>query len=194
MRSTRAPCCRSPTTSTTASAASSGPRGHGSAADNAKRLADYDRGVDEATAAEELILWFEHDLFDQLALIRLLARLARRGLPATLTIVSIDRHPEVPNFLGLGQLDRSAARRAVAAPHAAVARCDRRGGHGVDRDDRGRPARAAVPHQARQGDAVPRRRARAPARGVARSDERPVAHRAPDARGGRARRGQAARS
>jgi Domain of unknown function (DUF1835) len=68
------------------------------------RLAAYDHGVDEAARAEELILWFEHDLFDQLALIRLLARLARRGLPATLTIVSIDRHPEVPNFVGLGQL------------------------------------------------------------------------------------------
>jgi hypothetical protein len=68
------------------------------------RLAAYDHGVDEAARAEELILWFEHDLYDQLALIRLLARLARRGLPAQLTIVSIDRHPEVPSFLGLGQL------------------------------------------------------------------------------------------
>jgi hypothetical protein len=72
--------------------------------DAAARLAVWDRGVDEAAAAEELILWFEHDLFDQLALIRLLARLARRGLPQQLTIVSIDRHPEVPSFLGLGQL------------------------------------------------------------------------------------------
>src|SRR6185295_19412984 len=54
--------------------------------------------------AEELILWFEHDLFDQLALARLLARLARRGLPQQLTIVSIDRHPEVPSFVGLAQL------------------------------------------------------------------------------------------
>lgn len=70
----------------------------------AARLEAWDRGVDEAAAAEELILWFEHDLFDQLALIRLLARLARRGLPQQLTIVSIDRHPEVPSFLGLGQL------------------------------------------------------------------------------------------
>ena len=70
----------------------------------AAQLATWDQGVDEAAAAEELILWFEHDLFDQLALIRLLARLARRGLPQQLTIVSIDRHPEVPNFLGLGQL------------------------------------------------------------------------------------------
>src|SRR5688572_21063968 len=72
--------------------------------DAAARMRAWDLGVDEAAAAEELILWFEHDLFDQLALVRLLARLSRRGLPQTLTIVSIDRHPEVPNFLGLGQL------------------------------------------------------------------------------------------
>jgi hypothetical protein len=68
------------------------------------KLAGYDQGVDEAAGADELILWFEHDLFDQLALIRLLSRLARRGLPAQLTIVSIDRHPEIPSFLGMGQL------------------------------------------------------------------------------------------
>jgi hypothetical protein len=73
--------------------------------DDRKRLVDWDRGFDEAAKAEELILWYEHDLFDQLALIRLLARLQRRGLPAQLTIVSIDRHPEVPNFLGLGELN-----------------------------------------------------------------------------------------
>jgi hypothetical protein len=77
---------------------------HASAADTAARLAAWDHDVDEAAAAEELILWFEHDLSDQLALVRLLARLARRGLPQTLTIVSIDRHPDVPNFLGFGQL------------------------------------------------------------------------------------------
>ncbi len=76
----------------------------GSAADHAQRVAEFDRGVDEAAAAEELILWFEHDLFDQLALARLLSRLARRGMPQQLTIVSIDRHPEIPTFIGLGQL------------------------------------------------------------------------------------------
>ena len=69
------------------------------------RLERYDHDFDEAAAgAEELILWFEHDLFDQLALVRILARLARRGLPAQLTIVSIDRHPDVQSFIGLGQL------------------------------------------------------------------------------------------
>jgi hypothetical protein len=76
-------------------------RGHANAA---TQLAAWDKGVDDATSAEEIILWFEHDLFDQLALVRLLARLARRGMPQTLTIVSIDRHPEVPNFMGLGEL------------------------------------------------------------------------------------------
>ncbi len=76
----------------------------GSAADAAQKLATFDKEFDEAASADELILWYEHDLFDQLALVRLLARLARRGLPQTLTIVSIDRHPEVPNFLGFGQL------------------------------------------------------------------------------------------
>jgi uncharacterized protein DUF1835 len=72
--------------------------------DSAGQLTAYDHNFDEAAGAGELILWFEHDLFDQLALIRLLARLSRRGLPAQLTIVSIDRHPEIANFLGLGQL------------------------------------------------------------------------------------------
>jgi hypothetical protein len=79
-------------------------KGYGSAGDNAQKLADWDKGFDDGARADELILWFEHDVFDQLALVRLLARLARRGLPQTLTIVSIDRHPEVPNFLGFGQL------------------------------------------------------------------------------------------
>lgn len=79
-------------------------RGNGSAAENVKQLGEWDKSFDEAASADELILWYEHDLFDQLALIRLLARLARRGLPQTLTIVSIDRHPEIPNFLGMGQL------------------------------------------------------------------------------------------
>ena len=79
-------------------------RGYGAAGEHAKKLADWDRGVDEVAKAEEVILWYEHDLFDQLALVRLLSRFARRGLPAQLTIVSIDRHPAVPSFMGLGQL------------------------------------------------------------------------------------------
>ncbi|MCX5744626.1 MAG: DUF1835 domain-containing protein [Proteobacteria bacterium] len=70
----------------------------------AAELAAWDHAVDDLAGAEEVVLWFEHDLPDQLALARILARMNRRGFPPTLTIVSIDRHPEVPNFLGLGQL------------------------------------------------------------------------------------------
>ena len=73
--------------------------------DAATKLAKYDADFDKASKAEELILWFEHDLFDQLALVRLLSRLARRGQTTNVTIVSIDRHPEVPTFLGFGQLE-----------------------------------------------------------------------------------------
>jgi hypothetical protein len=76
----------------------------GSPADHAAKLAAYDRDFDEAAGAEELILWYEHDLFDQLALARLIARLSRRGATAHVTVVSIDRHPDVPTFVGLGQL------------------------------------------------------------------------------------------
>jgi len=73
--------------------------------DAAARLTKYDREFDDATKAEELILWFEHHLFDQLALVRLLSRVARRGQTTNVTIVSIDRHPDVPTFTGLGQLE-----------------------------------------------------------------------------------------
>lgn len=61
-----------------------------------------DRGAEEA---DEIVLWYEHDLFDQLALVRLLARIGRRPRKAVVSMVSIDRHDEIDNFLGLGQLE-----------------------------------------------------------------------------------------
>jgi hypothetical protein len=68
--------------------------------------AAWDAGVDEgADEADEVVLWYEHDLFDQLALVRLLARIGRRPRKAQVSMVSIDRHPDVPEFLGLGQLE-----------------------------------------------------------------------------------------
>jgi hypothetical protein len=67
-------------------------------------LAADDRALDDAASADELVLWFAHGLCEQLALVRVVARLARRGLPRPPTIVSIDRHPERALFLGLGEL------------------------------------------------------------------------------------------
>jgi hypothetical protein len=65
----------------------------------------WDARLAAALAAPELVLWFEHDLFDQLLLIRHLAWLSRQDRrPDHVSLVCIDRHPSVPRFAGLGQL------------------------------------------------------------------------------------------
>ena len=53
-----------------------------------------------------LVLWFEHDLYDQLQLAQILAFLANKpNLKAGfVTLVCIDRHEEVAKFRGLGDL------------------------------------------------------------------------------------------
>jgi len=80
--------------------------GFGETAAVAARLAAWDAGVDGgAEDADEIVLWYEHDLFDQLALVRLLARIGRRPRKAQISMVSIDRHPDLPDFHGLGQLE-----------------------------------------------------------------------------------------
>jgi hypothetical protein len=70
-----------------------------------QNLADWDRKVDEASNYDEVVLWFEHDLFDQLNLIRLLALLSERPLVGTrLSLVCIGEYPGIEPFHGLGQL------------------------------------------------------------------------------------------
>jgi hypothetical protein len=64
------------------------------------------RSVVEAhDAYDELVLWYEHDLFDQLNLIHLLSWLRSR-LPAgkRVTLVCINTFPGHPRFKGLGEL------------------------------------------------------------------------------------------
>jgi hypothetical protein len=57
---------------------------------------------------EEVVLWFEHDLYDQLQLIQILDWFSRQDLGATaLSLVCIDRHPGIEPFHGLGQLKAS---------------------------------------------------------------------------------------
>jgi uncharacterized protein DUF1835 len=53
---------------------------------------------------ERVVLWFEHDSYDQLILARCLARLGEGPLPAHLELICIDQHPSVERFIGLGQL------------------------------------------------------------------------------------------
>ena len=57
------------------------------------------------TEHDEVVLWFEHDLFDQLLLIRHLDWFSRRELGrATLSLICIGEFPGVEPFHGLGQL------------------------------------------------------------------------------------------
>ena len=61
--------------------------------------------VDDDDRYDELVLWFEHDLFDQLNLIQLLARVGRdRRIRKPVSLISIDRYPGHPHFKGLGEL------------------------------------------------------------------------------------------
>ncbi len=55
---------------------------------------------------ERLVLWFEHDIYDQAVLIRLLSWFAERpDLEPRLNMIAIDRFPGIDRFIGLGQLD-----------------------------------------------------------------------------------------
>ena len=55
---------------------------------------------------DEVVLWFEHDLFDQLLLVRHLDWFARRDLGRTaLSLICIGEFPGFEDFHGLGQLN-----------------------------------------------------------------------------------------
>jgi hypothetical protein len=54
---------------------------------------------------DELVLWFEHDLFDQLNLLQLLPWIRERLPPAKpVSLICIGSFPGRPNFKGLGEL------------------------------------------------------------------------------------------
>src|SRR4051794_8343673 len=54
---------------------------------------------------DEIVLWFEHDLFDQLQLIQVLDRLAAEEFSARLSLINVNSFPEIENFHGLGELN-----------------------------------------------------------------------------------------
>ena len=61
--------------------------------------------IERDDAYDELVLWFEHDLFDQLNLIQLLSWIHHR-LPSSkaVSLVCIGSYPGRPDFKGLGEL------------------------------------------------------------------------------------------
>ncbi|MFI5000013.1 MAG: hypothetical protein ACHQK9_09050 [Reyranellales bacterium] len=53
---------------------------------------------------DHIVLWFEHDLYDQAALVRILASLAVRKKLPKVELICIDRFRGIRRFIGLGQL------------------------------------------------------------------------------------------
>jgi uncharacterized protein DUF1835 len=79
--------------------------GYGDYDDCLARLSEWDRALDDFRSYDEVVLWFEHDLFDQVLLVRLLDWFARQELGWTkLSLVSIGEYPGIHPFHGLGQL------------------------------------------------------------------------------------------
>ena len=64
---------------------------------------------DAPTRYARIVLWFEHDSYDQLILARCLARFAKAA-PERLELISVGRYPGAARFIGLGQLPPEALR------------------------------------------------------------------------------------
>jgi hypothetical protein len=96
--------------------------------------AGWSRGLASSPRHDEVVLWFEHDLYDQLLLVHHIEWLARGGvLPAReggprVALICIDRFEGVPDFRGLGQLTGEQlaslfpGRRPIELPQVELAR------------------------------------------------------------------------
>jgi hypothetical protein len=62
-----------------------------------------DRLQSSADSYERVVLWMEHDSWDQLVLVRLLAHYAQRR-PRVLELIAVSEFPGGERFIGLGQL------------------------------------------------------------------------------------------
>jgi hypothetical protein len=93
-------------------------------------FAERDRTL-EAARDGEYVLWFEADLYDQLQIIQILARLTELDVPAEhVTLICIGEHAGIARFGGLGELTTdqlralpgtdACARLTPAAMHLAV--------------------------------------------------------------------------
>ena len=73
-------------------------------AETMRQFAERDDAL-EANRGGEYVLWFEADLYDQLQLAEILARLAGLGVPAErITLICIGEHAGIAHFGGLGEL------------------------------------------------------------------------------------------
>ncbi len=68
-------------------------------------FAARDQALEDSGKHKEIVLWFEHDLYDQLQLLQLLDWFGSNGNGAAkLSLIQINSYPGVKPFYGLGQL------------------------------------------------------------------------------------------
>lgn len=65
----------------------------------------WDAALERAAGYDEVVIWCEHDVYDQLLLAHHLAWFAARSAPRVLSVVCIGEFPGMPDFKGLGELD-----------------------------------------------------------------------------------------
>ncbi|MDJ0867320.1 MAG: DUF1835 domain-containing protein [Myxococcota bacterium] len=70
-----------------------------------RSIGERDAALARCGEHDEVVLWFEADLYDQLQLVQILERLGRIEQAATTTLVCIGEHSAVERFVGLGQLE-----------------------------------------------------------------------------------------
>lgn len=68
------------------------------------QLEQWASAVDRRGEYGEAVLWFEHDLFDQLVLIQVLDRIGSTPSSTPVKLICIDRFPGHPHFKGIGEL------------------------------------------------------------------------------------------
>lgn len=92
-------------------------------------FAERDRVLELSDKHEEIVLWFEHDLYDQLQLLQLLDWFGgNHNSAGKLSLIQIDAYPGVKPFYGLGQLSGPQLarlfpqRRPVTSSHLDAAR------------------------------------------------------------------------
>lgn len=79
-----------------------------------------DRALDRHQG--DFVLWFEADLYDQLQIAEILARLAARQVDAErLTLIAVGEHVGIARFGGLGELDPEQLRALPETPLSAAA-------------------------------------------------------------------------
>ena len=80
--------------------------GYGTYAEALRTYERWDTQLASFAHYDEVVLWFEHDLFDQLLLIRHLDWFSRRDLGSTtVSLICIGEFPGYESFHGLGELE-----------------------------------------------------------------------------------------